>query len=146
MGPKLGEYLHSLPKVHLLRSPKREGIVAARLRGAGLAIGDVLVFLDSHCEANYGWLEPLLARIAEDERHVVTPDIEVIDEKTFEYALKRKPSVGVFNWQMLFKWREMTNNEKQRGNDAMPLKLVIRFGIFALTVNVILLYLYQFYI
>ena len=110
----------------LLRLPKREGIVGARLRGAGLALGDILVFLDSHCEVNYGWLEPLLARIAEDQRHVVTPDIEVINYKTFEYAKKTDPSVGVFNWEMLFKWRKITDDEKRRGNDALPLRLVTR--------------------
>lgn len=126
LGLQLDKYLHSLPKVVLLRLPKREGIVGARLRGAGLALGDILVFLDSHCEVNYGWLEPLLARIAEDQRHVVTPDIEVINYKTFEYAKKTDPSVGVFNWEMLFKWRKITDDEKRRGNDALPLRLVTR--------------------
>ena len=122
LGSKLDEYLQSLPKVHLLRSPKREGIVAARLRGAGLAQEKVLVFLDSHCEVNHGWLEPLLARIAEDKKHVVTPDIEVIDSETFEYFQRRDPSIGVFSWEMLFKWRKMNAKEKMKEVQGLPLR------------------------
>ena len=126
LGSKLDEYLQSLPKVQLLRSPKREGIVAARMRGASLARGEVLVFLDSHCEANNGWLEPLLARIAEDRKHVVTPDIEVIDSDTFEYFEPRDPSIGVFNWEMLFKWRKMNALEKEKEVQGLPLRFVIK--------------------
>ena len=124
MGSRLDEYLQSLPKVHLLRSLRREGIVAARMRGAKLAQGDVLVFLDSHCEANNGWLEPLLARIAKDKRHIVTPDIEVIDFDTFEYAERRDPSIGIFSWEMLFKWRKMNAFEKLKEVQGSPLRFV----------------------
>ena len=124
LGSKLDEYLQLLSTVRLLRSPRREGIVAVRLRGASLAQGDVLVFLDSHCEANFGWLEPLLARIAEDQRHIVTPDIEVIDFETFEYAERRDPSIGIFNWEMLFKWRKMNLFEKKREVQGLPLRFV----------------------
>ena len=38
----------------------------ARLTGAEAAIGDVLTFLDAHCECAQGWIEPMLERIAED--------------------------------------------------------------------------------
>lgn len=42
-------------KVKLLRLHERQGLVRARLNGAKNATGDVLVFLDAHCEVTKGW-------------------------------------------------------------------------------------------
>ena len=53
-------------KVVVVRNAKRSGLIKSRLAGAAKATGDVIVFLDSHCETTPGWVEPLLARIAED--------------------------------------------------------------------------------
>ena len=42
--------------VRIVRSPERLGLIRAKVSGAKLATGDVLVFLDAHCEVNAQWL------------------------------------------------------------------------------------------
>jgi len=86
LGAKLDAYIKTIPKVKLVRSPIRVGLTQARLIGAGHAKGDVVVFLDSHCEATDGWLEPMLSRLQENRKLAVVPDIEVIAWKDFEYS------------------------------------------------------------
>lgn len=72
--------------------------------------GDVLVFLDSHCEVNRVWLQPLLHTIAKDPRMVVCPLIDPIDHETLEY--RPSPAVrGAFNWHLEFKWDNVFSYE-----------------------------------
>uniref|UniRef100_A0A8C3F089 Polypeptide N-acetylgalactosaminyltransferase n=1 Tax=Chrysemys picta bellii TaxID=8478 RepID=A0A8C3F089_CHRPI len=111
----LENYVAGLRKVRLIRANKREGLVRARLLGASLAKGDVLTFLDCHCECHEGWLEPLLERIGEDESAVVCPVIDVIEWNTFEYLGNAgEPQIGGFDWRLVFTWHVIPEREQKQ--------------------------------
>lgn len=60
---KLDAYVaEHLPKVKIIRLPKRMGLIKARAEGALIATADILLFLDAHCEPNVNWLPPLLGK------------------------------------------------------------------------------------
>ncbi|KAM4026607.1 polypeptide N-acetylgalactosaminyltransferase 4-like [Anomaloglossus baeobatrachus] len=112
---QLENYISSLERVRLIRTKKREGLVRARLIGATYAIGDVLTFLDCHCECVTGWLEPVLERIGENETAVVCPVIDTIDWNTFEFYMQTgEPMIGGFDWRLTFQWHAVPEKERQR--------------------------------
>lgn len=97
-------------KVRLVRNQKREGLIRGRMIGASHATGEVLVFLDSHCEVNQAWLQPLLAPIQKDRHTVVCPVIDIISADTLSYS--PSPIVrGGFNWGLHFKWDPVPPSE-----------------------------------
>lgn len=58
LGENLDKYLgQNFPNItKLIRMKAREGLVKSRLRGAGIAAGQVLIFMDSHIEVGYNWV------------------------------------------------------------------------------------------
>ncbi|XP_034985700.2 polypeptide N-acetylgalactosaminyltransferase 4 [Zootoca vivipara] len=112
---QLEKYVSGLERVRLIRTNKREGLVRARLIGATFATGDVLTFLDCHCECVPGWLEPLLERIAENMSTVICPVIDTIDWNTFEFYMQSaEPMIGGFDWRLTFQWHSVPDYERQR--------------------------------
>ncbi|XP_054339135.1 polypeptide N-acetylgalactosaminyltransferase 15 isoform X3 [Pongo pygmaeus] len=109
----LSEYVARLEGVKLLRSNKRLGAIRARMLGATRATGDVLVFMDAHCECHPGWLEPLLSRIAGDRSRVVSPVIDVIDWKTFQYYPSKDLQRGVLDWKLDFHWEPLPEHVRK---------------------------------
>ncbi|XP_024594957.1 polypeptide N-acetylgalactosaminyltransferase 11 isoform X2 [Neophocaena asiaeorientalis asiaeorientalis] len=135
---ELDEYIQKyLPgKIKVIRNTKREGLIRGRMIGAAHATGEVLVFLDSHCEVNVMWLQPLLAAIREDRQMVVCPVIDIISADTLAYS--SSPVVrGGFNWGLHFKW-DLVPLSELGGTDGAtaPIKSpTMAGGLFAMNRN-----------
>ncbi|CAI5642674.1 unnamed protein product [Oreochromis niloticus] len=128
----LEEYMKRMPKVRILRTKKREGLIRTRLLGAAAAKGEVITFLDSHCEANVNWLPPLLDRIAQNRKAIVCPMIDVIDHDNFGYDTQAGDAMrGAFDWEMYYK-RIPIPPEMQRDDPSEPFESpVMAGGLFA---------------
>ncbi|KAK3852462.1 hypothetical protein Pcinc_040953 [Petrolisthes cinctipes] len=141
LGEKLDLYIkYRLPPlVKLVRLKERHGLIRARLQGAKTSTGDVLIFLDSHCEANQLWMEPLLQRIKESRSAVLVPIIDVIDDNTLEYyhGNGRYFQVGGFTWSGHFTWIEVNEEEqRRRGSPVGPTRSpTMAGGLFAVERN-----------
>lgn len=116
LGSPLSNYVDSLNNVKLLRAIKREGLIRARLMGAAKATGEILIFLDSHCECAEGWLEPLIDPIARNPNVSTVPLIEGINDSTFE--MRGTPiesvQVGGFDWGLIYHWHHPPKSEMSR--------------------------------
>ncbi|NWY31891.1 GALT6 acetylgalactosaminyltransferase, partial [Pheucticus melanocephalus] len=138
---ELDRYVEQLQIVRVVRQRERKGLITARLLGASVASGEVLTFLDAHCECEcfHGWLEPLLSRIAEEPTAVVSPDIATIDLNTFEFSKPvqngKQHSRGNFDWSLTFGWEVVPARERQRRKDeTFPIKSpTFAGGLFAIS-------------
>ncbi|XP_060079724.1 probable N-acetylgalactosaminyltransferase 9 [Ylistrum balloti] len=136
LGEKLNKYVETTwpdGVVRIVRTMERSGLIRARLAGAVAAKGDVLIFLDSHCEASTGWIEPLLSRIKEDPTTVLCPEIDLIDKDTLQYGGTGSYSVGGFWWSLHFSWRPIPQHERdRRKSDIDPIRSpTMAGGLFA---------------
>ena len=96
--------------VKLVRNKKREGLIRSRLLGAKMSRSEIIIFLDSHCEVNVGWLEPLLVEIQLDPHTAVCPIIDIINFDNFRYS--PSPIVrGGFGWGLHFAWAPVPQRE-----------------------------------
>ena len=131
LGEPLEKELQGLEvPARVIRSSSRVGLIKARLLGAKEATGEVLTFLDAHCESTPGWLEPLLHRIKEERTAVVCPVIDIINDDTFQYTKSFSLHWGAFNWDLHFRWYTMGPNEieTRKGNMTTPYRTPVMAG------------------
>lgn len=146
----LDNYLKAnVTKARVIHLQERSGLIRARLAGAKAATAEVLIFLDSHSEANYNWLPPLLGNpqttffvhhltlysvpkepIAQDYRTCVCPFIDVIRFETFEYVAQDEGARGAFDWEFYYKRLPLLPSDLERPTE--PFKFVLQNRCFCL--------------
>ncbi|XP_074650192.1 uncharacterized protein LOC141905265, partial [Tubulanus polymorphus] len=131
---RLDRYVERFPKVRIIRLPKREGLIRARMIGVQSAKGEALTFLDSHIEVTTGWLEPMLDRIRQNRKHVVAPIIDNINMETFDYGAVDENTRGVFQWTLQFSWGNVPHDVlKNRPDKSYPIRSpTMAGGLFAI--------------
>ncbi|KAM9082969.1 N-acetylgalactosaminyltransferase 7 isoform 3-T3 [Megaptera novaeangliae] len=117
---KLDDYIklwNGLVKV--FRNERREGLIQARSIGAQKAkLGQVLIYLDAHCEVAVNWYAPLVAPISKDRTTCTVPIIDVINGNTYEIVPQGGGDEdgyarGAWDWSMLWKRVPLTPREKR---------------------------------
>lgn len=121
LGTSLDYYMNNLSSVRgveirVLRSKERVGLIRSRLIGVEAAIGKVLTFIDAHCEATKGWLEPLLDQIRVDRKTAACPIIDIINDDNFAFTRSFELHMGAFNWGLNFRWFPISRRELLASN------------------------------
>ncbi|KAF7214320.1 N-acetylgalactosaminyltransferase 7 isoform X2 [Nothobranchius furzeri] len=106
--------------VKLFRNEKREGLIQARSIGAKKATkGQVLIYLDAHCEVGINWYAPLVAPISKDRSVCTVPLIDYIDGN--EYSMEPQQggdedglARGAWDWSLLWKRVPLSQREKAK--------------------------------
>ncbi|XP_074521365.1 N-acetylgalactosaminyltransferase 7-like [Halichoeres trimaculatus] len=105
--------------VKLVRNERREGLIQARSIGAKKATkGQVLIYLDAHCEVGTNWYAPLIAPISKDRTVCTVPLVDIISGQDYHIASQGggdedKLARGAWDWSMTWKRTPLTDREKQ---------------------------------
>ena len=59
----VGDRLDKIERVRVIKTPRQLGVAASRNYGAGVAKGDIIVFLDSHMRMPDWWLEAIIEAV-----------------------------------------------------------------------------------
>ncbi|XP_035282568.1 N-acetylgalactosaminyltransferase 7-like isoform X2 [Anguilla anguilla] len=126
--------------VKVFRNQKREGLIQARSIGAREAkLGQVLIYLDAHCEVGINWYAPLVAPISKDRTVCTVPLIDYIDGNDYTTEPQRGGDEdglarGAWDWSLLWKRVPLSGKEKSiRKHNSEPYRSpAMAGGLFAI--------------
>ncbi|MCI4380365.1 hypothetical protein PGIGA_G00238980 [Pangasianodon gigas] len=110
--------------IKMVRHTRQEGLIRARVSGWRAASAPVVALFDAHVEFNVGWAEPILHRIQEDRRRVISPSFDNIKYDTFEvdeYPL----SAHGFDWELWCRYLNPPRSWWSQKNHTAPIRIIL---------------------
>ncbi|CAN0372068.1 polypeptide N-acetylgalactosaminyltransferase 18-like [Lampetra fluviatilis] len=117
-------------KFRLERHTGRRGLSASRVTGIRAASAPVVAVMDAHVEFPVGWAEPILARIQEDRRVVVSTVFDNTHYDTF-VVHRYESQAQTFTWQLWCTYREPPLDWITNKDLTAPIKSPIVMGCMA---------------
>ena len=119
---QIDKYLASVKKVKLVRNPEPLGLMMARQNGIEATTSNYFVVMDSHLEVSKGWLEPLVARLLEENKLLLSSHVGTINNDTFEVSFAKDGNSKVIIYDpltMLEIWADYKLAYKQQRNGSV---------------------------
>lgn len=118
---KLTEYVDKVNSqkpgfIKVVRHSKQEGLIRSRVSGWRAATAPVVALFDAHVEFNVGWAEPVLTRIKENRKRIISPSFDNIKYDNFEIEEYPLAAQG-FDWEL---WCRYLNPPRPGGSWRTP--------------------------
>ncbi|XP_017328996.1 polypeptide N-acetylgalactosaminyltransferase 18a [Ictalurus punctatus] len=115
--------------IKMVRHTKQEGLIRSRVSGWRAASAPVVALFDAHVEFNVGWAEPILHRIQEDRRRVISPSFDNIKYDTFEVEEYPLSAHG-FDWELWCRYLNPPRSWWSQKNHTAPIRSPALIGCF----------------
>ncbi|XP_009863226.1 PREDICTED: polypeptide N-acetylgalactosaminyltransferase 18 [Apaloderma vittatum] len=131
---KLAKYVdevnaHKPGFIKVVRHSKQEGLIRSRVSGWRVATAPVVALFDAHVEFNVGWAEPVLTRIKENRKRVISPSFDNIKYDNFEIEEYPLSAQG-FDWELWCRYLNPPKSWWKLENTTAPIRSPALIGCF----------------
>ncbi|XP_071618001.1 polypeptide N-acetylgalactosaminyltransferase 18 isoform X3 [Heliangelus exortis] len=115
--------------IKVVRHSKQEGLIRSRVSGWRVATAPVVALFDAHVEFNVGWAEPVLSRIKENRKTVISPSFDNIKYDNFEIEEYPLSAQG-FDWELWCRYLNPPKSWWKLENTTAPIRSPALIGCF----------------
>ncbi|XP_066427540.1 polypeptide N-acetylgalactosaminyltransferase 18-like [Molothrus aeneus] len=131
---KLQQYVdevnaHKPGFIEVVRHSRQEGLIRSRVSGWRAATAPVVTLFDAHVEFNVGWAEPVLTRIKENRKRVISPSFDSIKYDNFEIEEYPLSAQG-FDWELWCRYLNPPKSWWKLENTTAPIRSPALIGCF----------------
>ncbi|EMP36836.1 Putative polypeptide N-acetylgalactosaminyltransferase-like protein 4 [Chelonia mydas] len=131
---KLKEYVDEVNMrkpgfIKVVRHSKQEGLIRSRVSGWRAATAPVVALFDAHVEFSVGWAEPVLTRIKENRKRVISPSFDNIKYDNFEIEEYPLSAQG-FDWELWCRYLNPPKSWWKLENSTAPIRSPALIGCF----------------